>query len=195
MGPGVRVYSTGFGPGMAFGGMNGMHARARRQQQQPDTPLAQLAQFLPVLVILLLSFLNMGGDTAGSTGGSRYFSLTPAAPHTNPLRTRLAKVKDIPYYVSDQFLRTVARDRYQLSQVERMVERSYERYLGEECRNQRAYKTRLERSALSRTLSDADREKVRRKAEAFELGRCVELEDLFPASVPARERVGPNSEF
>merc|ERR1719296_146502 len=94
---------------------------------------------------MLFTFFNMGGDdAAGATGGSRYFSLTPARPHTNPLSTKLTKVKDIPYYVSDQFLRTVARDRYQLSQVERMVERSYQTYLHDECKNQKAYKRKLE---------------------------------------------------
>ena len=82
-GPGVRVYSTGFGPGFAFGGMNGMHPnmrqqRQRQQQQQQQDPgfFGQLMQFLPLLLILVLSFFNMPGDTATGVGGSKYFSLT-----------------------------------------------------------------------------------------------------------------------
>mmetsp|Transcript_6471 Transcript_6471/g.9707 ORF Transcript_6471/g.9707 Transcript_6471/m.9707 type:complete len:202 (+) Transcript_6471:3-608(+) len=199
-GPGVRVYSSGFGPGMAFGGMNGARARHQQQQQQQqrqqEGPLGQLAQFIPLLLILILSFMNMGGeDGVGATGGSRYFSLTPVSPHTNPLATKLAKVKDIPYFVSDQFLRTVARDRYQLSQVERMVERSYERYLSDECKNQKAYKRKLELLSAKGRITEAERENLMRKARGFELTRCLELEDLFPRAVPAKDRVDRHSEF
>jgi curved DNA-binding protein CbpA len=78
-GPGVRVYSTGFGPGFAFGGMNHPNMarqRAQQQQQQQDSGLlGQLLQFLPLMMILFLSFFNMPGDTTG-VGGSKYFSLT-----------------------------------------------------------------------------------------------------------------------
>jgi len=148
--------------------------------------------FIPLLLILILSFVNMGGeDDAGATGGSRYFSLTPVQPHTNPLATKLATVKDIPYYVSDQFLRTVARDRYQLSQVERMVERSYERELSDECKNQKVYKRMLELMAKSK-ITEAQRETretLMMELRGFELTRCLELEDLFPRSVPVKDRV------
>merc|ERR1712238_157708 len=141
----------------------------------------QFMQFLPLLAIMLLSFLNLSGDEgAGTTGGSRYFSLTPVAPHTNPQATQLAHVKDIPYYVSNQFLRTVARDRYQLTQVERLVEQSYQRYLLDECKSQKAYKGKLERLARQARAEHAFLEK---KAREFELTRCIELEDLFPKSV------------
>jgi hypothetical protein len=54
----------------------------------------------------------------------------------NSLQTKLTGVKDIPYFVSHKFLKTYARDRYQLSQVERMVEGAYENYLVKECTNQ-----------------------------------------------------------
>jgi len=152
--------------------------------------------FIPLLLILILSFVNMGGeDDAGATGGSRYFSLTPVQPHTNPLATKLATVKDIPYYVSDQFLRTVARDRYQLSQVERMVERSYERYLSDECKSQKVYKRKLELLSVKSKITEAERENLMRKSRGFELTRCLELEDLFPRSVPAKDRVDRHSEF
>ena len=78
-GPGVRVYSTGFGPGFAFGGMNPNMGRQRQQQQQQQQDagvFGQLIQFLPLLMILLLSFLNMSGDSGTGVGGSKYFSLT-----------------------------------------------------------------------------------------------------------------------
>lgn len=79
-GPGVRVYSTGFGPGFAFGGMHPNMARQRaqqqRQQQQDAGLLGQFLQFLPLLMILFLSFFNMPGDSATGVGGSKYFSLT-----------------------------------------------------------------------------------------------------------------------
>ena len=78
-GPGVRVYSTGFGPGFAFGGMHpGMRQRQQQQQQQGQQqgPLSQFMQFLPLLMILFLSFWNMNDNSVTGVGGSKYFSLT-----------------------------------------------------------------------------------------------------------------------
>ena len=116
---------------------------------------------------------------------------TPARPHTNPLTTKLTNVKDIPFYVSDQFLRTIARDRYQLSQVERMVENSYRGYLADECKTQKAYKRRLESLSSTRRgkTTEAERANLAKKADGFELTRCIELEDLFPQSVMPKDRV------
>lgn len=87
-------------------------------------------------------------------------------------------MKDIPYFVSDRFLRTYYRDRYQLAQVERMVEQSYEQYLVNECKSQFNYKKKLQAQAAAADASERDR-KVQ-AADAFELSRCVELDDLFP---------------
>lgn len=118
-----------------------------------------------------------------------------ATPFVNPLSTKLTTVKDIPYFVSDQFLRTIYRDRYQLSQVERIVERSYQRYLLDECKNQKDYKKKLERMTTNTRIQEEDRNKLKRKLDGFDLTRCVELEDLFPESVPVRERVMRQSEL
>jgi hypothetical protein len=88
-------------------------------------------------------------------------------------------VKDIPYFVTDQFKRTYYRDRYQLAQVERMVEKAYEQYLVDECKGQQTYRSRL----VKRAQSEEDPEEAVRKlklAEEFEMSRCVELGDLFP---------------
>lgn len=100
-------------------------------------------------------------------------------------------MKDIPYYVTEKFLRTIHRDRYQLTQVERMVEKSYERYLFDECRNQKAYKRNLELKAKKRITED-ERTKLMKKAAGFELSRCLELEDLFPQSVPEKDKIRHN---
>ena len=197
-GPGFRVYTSGMGPGFAFGGMHPNMQRARRQQQQqqqqqqqgPEGILAQLVQFLPLLMILFLSFFNMPGQSSGgATGGSRYFSLTAVNPYVNQLHTKLSTVKDIPYFVTDQFIRTIGRDRYQLSQVERMVEESYKRYLLEECKKQKDYKKQLETLAMKRTRTEQERNNLMRKANNFDLVRCIELEELFPHAVPAHSRV------
>ncbi|KAL7553168.1 hypothetical protein ACHAWF_016413 [Thalassiosira exigua] len=179
----------------SFGGMHpNMRARQqqqrgqqRQQQQQPEGILGQLVQLLPLFLIMLLSFWNMTED--GSSGGENgYFSLTPVRPHVNPLRTKLTKVRDIPYYVSDQFLRTIARDKYQLGQVERMVEKRYERYLVTECEGQRGYRRKLEMLARQGRRTEAERTNLEQKARGFELTRCVELEDLFPGAVPPKDR-------
>ena len=97
------------------------------------------------------------------------------------MKTRITKVKDIPYYVSDKFLRTYARNRYQLGQVEQMVETSYRNYLISECKNQKLYKAQLQRDANRQTSSTSDVERKRKlkKANEFELPRCVEYEELF----------------
>ncbi len=106
--------------------------------------------------------------------------LQHAPPFKNPLKTKVTSVKEIPFYVTDKFLRTYARDRFQLAQVERMVEKSYHKYLINECNNQKLYKKGLERQARDRNgMTDSDRQRLLRKAQEFELSRCIELEELF----------------
>jgi len=83
-------------------------------------------------------------------------------------------------------MRSYYRDRYQLAQVERMVERSYHQYLTTECRNQRVYKKQLEKEAMKSPAEE--REKNLEKANAFELGRCIELQDLFPQQNPPEHK-------
>jgi len=180
-GPGFRVYGSGFGPGFAAH-MGGARQRQRQQEAQNAGGIGQFAQLLPLLLLFVLSFFNLPGDDGSShTGGSRYFSLTHSPPFVNPLSTKTTPVKDIPYFVTDKFMRTYYRDRYQLAQVERMVEKSYESYLVAECKNQQIYKKQLEKSAKERSgMTPADRERQMRKAAEFELSRCEELNDLFP---------------
>mmetsp|Transcript_24875 Transcript_24875/g.30572 ORF Transcript_24875/g.30572 Transcript_24875/m.30572 type:complete len:444 (-) Transcript_24875:46-1377(-) len=176
-GPGFRAYSNGFG-GMPRqrGGPQG-----RPQQQQEGGGLMQLMQLLPILLLFAFSFFNsMPGETSNHTGGSRYFSLTHSPPFSNPLKTKLTHVKDIPYFVTDKFLRTYGRDRYQLGQVERMVETSYKSYLVNECNNQKSYKMKLEQQARYRKgVTETDRARQLKKAQEFDLSRCTELNDLF----------------
>lgn len=100
-------------------------------------------------------------------------------PFTYPLATKLTTVKEIPYFVSDKFLRTIYRDRYQLGQVERMVERAYEQYLVDECRGQKAYKKKLLNIA-EQTKDQAEQAKKLKVAHEFDTFRCSELESLFP---------------
>ena len=77
-------------------------------------------------------------------------------------------------------MRTYARDKFQLSHVERMVEKSYKNYLMNECKNQQMYKLSLEKAASSRNgMTQVDRERQLKKAQEFELSRCIELESLF----------------
>ena len=91
-------------------------------------------------------------------------------------------MKDIPYFVTDKFMRTYYRDRYQLAQVEKMVESSYHQYLVSECKNQETYKIQLVKHAkTAHGLTEADREKQLKRAEGFELTRCIELKGLFPS--------------
>ena len=119
-------------------------------------------------------------------------------PFTNKLNTKLTSVKDIPYFVSDSFLRTFYRDRYQLSQVERMVESAYENYLYKECQIQSKYKSTLQQKAMalaqqqektartttttttSATVTDEERNRAERLANEFVLTRCLELDEFFP---------------
>ncbi len=96
------------------------------------------------------------------------------------MKTELSTVKEIPYFVTNNFLRTYARDRYQLGQVERMVEKSYKTYLVNECKNQKNYKAQLQNVAKTRKgLTAEDRARQLKKAEQFELSRCTEFNELF----------------
>mmetsp|Transcript_11299 Transcript_11299/g.27243 ORF Transcript_11299/g.27243 Transcript_11299/m.27243 type:complete len:427 (-) Transcript_11299:125-1405(-) len=185
-GPGFRMHTTGFGPG-GFHFQQGGAPRPRRQrgqqQQQRQAPnqqqasLGMLIQFLPLLMIMLMSFFRFGDDSSGAD--NRYFSLTHKQPYVNPLHTKLTTVKEIPYFVSDNFLRTYYRDRYQLAQVERMVEKAYEQYLVDECDSQTRYKKALQRKAYVEK-DVVEKQKKTQKANEFNLSRCSELNDLFP---------------
>ena len=105
--------------------------------------------------------------------------LQQTPPFIIPMATKLTHVKDIPYFVTNKFVQTLYRDRYQLAQVERLVERSYKEYLINECETQRGYKKQLQMNAKRILESDA-RERALKKAAEFELSRCTEFEDLFP---------------
>jgi hypothetical protein len=95
----------------------------------------------------------------------------------NPLATKLTPVKDIPYFVTDKFMRTYYRDRYQLSQVERMVEKHYHDYLVQECKAQKRFKRDLEQQASR--MSGEGKVTQMRRAEEVELSRCTEFDHLF----------------
>jgi len=181
---GFRVYSTGFGPG-GFGARmpRGQHQRGQQQEPENQNVFHQLLNLLPLILLFTLSFFNFGEQaTSTHTGNNPYFSLTHSPPFVNPLHTQLTRVKEIPYFVTDKFMRTYYRDRYQLAQVERMVENSYHQYLVAECKNQEEYKVDLVKKAkTSNGLTEAEREKQMKKAERFELSRCIELEGLFPS--------------
>lgn len=180
-GPGFRVYTTG--NGFQFNNMGDPRRQRQQQrggqQQQEANPLQQLLQFLPIIMIMVLSFLNFDADTSSSTS-SQYFSLTRTNLQSNELKTRFVTVKDIPFFVTDKFLRSYNRDRYQLTQVERMVERKYHSYLKDECQKQQNYKHRLEQNAMyKKGLAESDRQRELQRAKLFQLSRCDELEDLF----------------
>lgn len=98
-------------------------------------------------------------------------------PYVNPLATKLTPVKDIPYFVTDKFMRTYYRDRYQLSQVERMVEKHYHDYLVQECKAQKRFKRDLEQQASR--MSGEGKVTQMRRAEEVELSRCTEFDHLF----------------
>jgi len=192
-GPGFRVYTTGFGPG----GFHAPHAARQRghqqhHQQQEHSSWAHLVQLIPIFILFFISFFSFPGSHetgAGHTGGSPYFSLTHVPPFVNPLYTKTTPVKDIPYFVSDKYLRTMQRDRYQLAQIERMVERSYEKYLQGECYNQKMYKLQLEHHARNRKgLTSEDRERELKRTQDFQLTRCQELQDLFLSASQQQQR-------
>ena len=76
-----------------------------------------------------------------------------------------------------------------------MVERSYERYLMDECKNQKDYRNRLEKMSTNTRIAEEDRKKLVKKLAGYDLTRCVELEDLFPEAVPTKNRVKRGSEL
>ena len=96
------------------------------------------------------------------------------------MSTGLSKVKDIPYFVSDKFVRILYHDRYQLSKVEHLVERAYENFLVKECKAQKEYRKRLFKKANRKELGEEERIRQLKFASEYELSRCEELSDLFP---------------
>ena len=84
-------------------------------------------------------------------------------------------------------MRTYFRDRYQLAQVERMVENAYENYLVNECNSQKKYKRKLIAEAKKKQTSEEEA-KANQIAAEFELSRCVELNDLFPLKRSGKQR-------
>jgi len=185
VGPGFRVYTTGFGPG-GFHFHNAaqrQHRGAQQQQHQPQDRAgwAQIIQLIPIIALFLMSFLSIPQTQEVGSSGNPYFSLTQTPPFVNALYTKTTPVKDIPFFVSDKVLRTIQRDRYQLTQIERIVERSYENYLQGECYRQRIFKSQMENKAKSRKdLSPEDRDRELKRAQEFVLTRCEELMELFP---------------
>jgi len=180
MGGGFRVYSNGFGGGQRPG--QGQRQRgqgqAQEQQQQGGNGM-QLLQMIPILLLFLFSIFSSGGETAQSE--NKYFKLYKQTPYHNPLQTRITTVKDIPFFVTDKFMRTYARDRYQLAQVERMVERDYKEYLVKECKTQQRHLQTMEKELdrNRRNLSDADRERSSKRVREYEMTRCAELKQLY----------------
>jgi hypothetical protein len=88
-------------------------------------------------------------------------------------------VKEIPYFVDNKFLTSLYRDRYQLAQVERMVENAYENYLVDECNLQRKQKKKLLVEAEQKPTPE-EIDIAKKMAHQFELSRCIELNELFP---------------
>lgn len=118
---------------------------------------------------------------------STLFASKSKPPFTNPMSTRLTKVKEIPYFVTEKFLRIFTRDRYQLSQVEHLVERAYENYLVRECKEQKEYKKRLLTRAEKENIEE-EKQRLLKLANEFELSRCEELMDLFPSKQKSQQQ-------
>jgi hypothetical protein len=88
-------------------------------------------------------------------------------------------VKGIPYFVNDDFLRSVHRDPYKKSSVEKQVDKAYETYLVNECRQQKRTKRQLEQKALNHRGSRTEKEELTERAKSFLTSRCKEHEDLY----------------
>jgi DnaJ-domain-containing protein 1 len=208
-GPGMHFRAGG--PGMR------QRAQQQQQNGNPGLGLLiQMLPILLIMLVSFFNYSADSGFHP-MPGENKYFSLTVSLPETmdfretpgrseqysqltlflpqtqnkppftNPLFTRLTQVKEIPYFVTDKFLRTYYRDRYQLSQVERMVERAYEHYLVNACQHQQEVKKKKYRQA--RAEKDEEKQATRLKlAEEYELSRCAELADLFPDRQQQRSR-------
>ena len=91
-------------------------------------------------------------------------------------------VRDIPYFVTDKYMRSTVRDPYKSAQVERMVEKSYEQYLQAECRAQRKHQRQLRQRAAGYRGDPRKGEQMANEADEFKLTRCDEHRDLFGAT-------------
>lgn len=195
-GPGFRMYTGGGGFGFQAGGFPQQQQQQQRQNADPPTVFQQLAQFIPIILFFLMSFLSFPDESGSGTGGTQYFSLTKETPFLNARYTNLVKVRDIPYFVTDKFMRVYGRDKYQLSQVERMVERSYEQYLTGECRAEKKQRDKMVHNARYNSgVSEGEREAVLAEAQKMKLARCLELDQLFPAKTSTQKKRRRTSVF
>jgi hypothetical protein len=93
-------------------------------------------------------------------------------------RTR-GVVKGIPFFVDDLFMRTVQRDPYKLASAEKEVDRGYETFLMNECRQQKRHKRNLEQKALQSKVGREEKERLHQNAQRFQTTRCDEHADLY----------------
>lgn len=187
-------FGTGGIPGQPGGGVRFYSQRGGgfpfpQQQREPEAEgrrrgggggFLQLLQLLPLLVLLIMSIFP-SGDVA-----QRPFSLQRTAQF--PLRRMTGQsgakvVKDIPYYVRDDFARLYARDARTLRRVETMVQSEFQAKLETECDRQRQIKGRLNNEAR-RTRGAKQREAAVERARAYELTYCTELHSRFPEAKP-----------
>ena len=88
-------------------------------------------------------------------------------------------MRGIPYFVNDDFLRTVNRDPYKLAKVEQLVDKSYETFLINECRQQKKHKRQLEQKALNHRGTRDEKDELIDRSRKFETTRCQEHNDLY----------------
>jgi len=150
---------------------------ARRPQQNQEAPQGggsffQFIHFLPIILLILLSF-NMGSSSDSGNPFSlkreAHFTVVRRTPHT-----------DIPYYVTDRFQFSYARDPRALRQVEETVEQQTFAQLEEKCK--------IERVDQRKALNEAKRAKganqadLVSKAYAMRLPSCDRWNELFNAA-------------
>jgi len=129
----------------------------------------QFIHFLPIILLILFTFnMGSGSDT------SNPFSLTREGHYTVLRKTQHT---DIPYYVSDRFSSSYARDPRALRQVEEMVEQQTFSKLEDKCK--------LERADQRKALNEAKKNKgpnqadLVSKAYTMRLTSCDRWNELF----------------
>mmetsp|Transcript_26448 Transcript_26448/g.85491 ORF Transcript_26448/g.85491 Transcript_26448/m.85491 type:complete len:350 (+) Transcript_26448:176-1225(+) len=148
--------------------------RRQPQRQQQVNQLQQLFQLIPLLLLLLLSMWSYPAQYRDLP-----FSLEKKGKFQHERLTKSRDViKNLKYFVPENFQSKYARDPYALASVDRMVQQEFRNTLVDNClAEQQQHRTLQHQMRYKRTRQERDDAKER--LHDFKLESCDQLEGLF----------------
>mmetsp|Transcript_23782 Transcript_23782/g.30944 ORF Transcript_23782/g.30944 Transcript_23782/m.30944 type:complete len:383 (+) Transcript_23782:91-1239(+) len=154
----------------------GGHRRAqpRHVHNVHANQIQQLIQFVPLLILMLLSFISLPTQNSEPP-----FSLDNRGKYQHERVTKSSNVvKNIKYYVTDNFHAKYGRDPYSIARIDRAVENEFKTSLQYSCYAQQEQQQNLKHQARY-GRSRQQRDQAMERYHNFRLDACDQLEDLF----------------